>query len=285
MFDTNRLFEMTDGRKQLMDLIASRLRAAAPAGDVADQAKLADSLKRLFIENVFKLPPNADGPQSMDDSFVHLAKGAIKTALLASGQPNLALVSELSVEASKWILNKFNRCGGNDRSEPPVGPGIAIDPQGRRVIRYFVEESAPNTPNLPPVNGSPFVALGILTTAFDQWEIFLNVDVVRTPTINDANLVVSTKRFGPEVPDAYIALTDIGPPGSVNGGKSLRLAFDGGETFDAATFAACAAHEFGHFLGIRHRDNPQRGQLMNDTLSDVTIPTDQDIQVAKRIGW
>lgn len=291
LFDFKKLFAIDSKQKAVLakiakELVAQHLGSSASPGAEKD---VGDALARLVIEKVLELPEIRDPARDFQPEFVDLAANALRAALMATGQPALMAASPLADDAIKWILKKFNRCGGIDRGNPPDGPVIKEDNQGRHVVRYFIEEDENKEPVLPAVEGSRKRARGILELAFGSWELFLKLDIVRTGKLNDANLIVTGRTFGGEVPGNVLALTDIGPPGGLAGVKpvQLRMVFDLGETFDdRRDFEATAAHEMGHALGIRHRDIVQPiGQLMNDTLTGVTIPREFDLQAAVQIGW
>jgi hypothetical protein len=289
--DEKQLFEISNENKIVLGRIAKELIVRFPAAAAGGEGEVVAALERLFIEQVLKLP-EIKKPDKVDvnkEGLVDLAENAVKAALFASGQPGLMVAVDVGADAIKWIAKKFNRCGGNDRGNPPLGKLIQRNPQnGNHVIRYFLEEKD-GLPLLPAVEGSPKLARSIFEAACTCWELFLKVEIVRTETIDDANLIVTGRVFAAPTPSDVLALTDIGPPGGLAGNRpvQLRMVFDLGETYDKqADFAATAAHELGHALGIRHRDLPNpAGQLMNDTLTSVAMPQAIDLDAAVRKGW
>ena len=288
LFDFKKLFEIAPEKAKLVGKIAKSIHTKHKnEGGAESEEEIATALARLVMEDVLVL--DAADLQKTGDQLVDRAKNAITTALKLSGQPGLMIASAFATDALRWIRKKFNRCGGTDRGNPPSGgKEIKQDGEGRHVILYYLEEDA-GEPKLPRVEGSRQLARHLLEVAFENWELFLKIDIVRTDKLEDANLIVTGREFDSSVPTDVVALTDIGPPGGLNGGKQvqLRMVFDLGETYDKRDdFEATAAHEMGHALGVRHRDitNPVN-QLMNDTLTSVKMPNNLDLEAAMRKGW
>lgn len=168
-------------------------------------------------------------------------------------------------------------CGGFEGRKLDPGPPIEVLPNGRHVMRYFLE-------GLPNV-GSPMASMLAFMTGAESWAKHLNLEISQeTGDKKKANLIVTC-----EVLDAdwsVLALTDIGSGGPAQGGQ-LRMMFDKAEeSWSAEQLQATTAHELGHALGIRHADVSQPGSLMNDTLDmGIIEPQAADIAAALTKGW
>ncbi len=187
----------------------------------------------------------------------------------------------------KWV-REHPKCGGTDRRPTPPGPGARTGASGRPVIRYYFEEETradgtkgPQLPRLG-VGASTNLAIAHLSIAVESWFMYLNLEVSQTGDPADANLIIASELL-PGAPDKYLALTDVGPGPAM--GRQLRMTFDKTESWTPLMFQATAAHEFGHVLGIRHRDVRQPNQLMNDTISQIATARQFDIEAARRLGW
>lgn len=187
----------------------------------------------------------------------------------------------------KWV-REHPKCGGTDRRPTPPGPAARTNSSGRHVIRYFIEEETradgtkgPKLPRLG-VGASTNLALAHMSIAFESWFMHLNLEVSQTGDPADANLLINTDLL-PGAPDNYLALTDIGPGPAM--GRQLRMTFDKTESWTPLMFQATAAHEFGHVLGIRHRDVRQPNQLMNDSISEIATARQFDIEAARKLNW
>jgi len=274
-------FQLPGGKLALLERLATTLLDKG-VNDPPAKDNLLKALKRLAVDGKFKLPDGNVADNQLS-GLATLAQNAIKVALAGSGVPQLALISELSAGAIKFINNSFDQCGGNDVSNPPPGPPVELK-NGRHVIVFWVEEDENGLPMLPAVGGDPRFARSRLVRAFESWEVRLKMDVTRTDDRTAANLIVSGRTFGSEVDDSVLALTDIGPPN----GTQVRMIFDLAEIhLSKDDFEACAAHEFGHAIGIKHADVSQSQplQLMNGTISAIREPQDDDLAAAVRKGW
>lgn len=277
-------FNLSNGKLALLDKIADSL-VGQGGGDLADRDNLLKAIKRLAVDGKFTLP-EGNVPANQIGGLATLAQGAIKLVLSNSGIPQLALIDAVSAGAIKFINNSFDQCGGNDVANPPAGPPIEVK-NGRHVVVYYLEEGENKLPQLPAVGGDPRFARTRLTRAFEHWEARLKMDVTQTDDHTAANLIISGRTFGSEIDDSVLALTDIGPPN----GTQIRMIFDLAEIhLTKDDFEACAAHEFGHAIGIRHADVSQSQplQLMNATLGTVKEPQKDengDLAAAVRKGW
>jgi hypothetical protein len=188
----------------------------------------------------------------------------------------LAVDRILGRKAIKRLLTREG-CGVTSRR--PTDPGPASPrPDPLSPVPHVILYKIISLPRIG-LHGTFDESFGLLNAAFAAWQVHLNLKVDVTDKQENANLVISTDQLK-GAPVNYLALTDIGPPN----GRQLRMVFDVAESWDADTFRSCAAHEFGHALGVWHKDVPQQGQLMNDTLdAKVKFPGVFDLQAAKRI--
>lgn len=278
-------FENAAKKKPLLGRISEKLVAMAAGGDAstspADKELVLAALQRLVAEGILDLPLDAVSEIDFQSSFLETAQSALSSVLVNLKHPEFAGILALSVPAIKLINNSFNRCGSTTKGNPPPGPDIKVE-DGQPVVVYFVEEDANGSPLLPKVDGSPKTARKLLMTGFQRWAGVLNLGLDRTDDPAEANLFVTGRDFGREVPDSVLALTDIGPPRGVQ----LRMVFDTAEAYSSRDqFIAVAAHELGHALGIHHSDVASSGDLMSPFLSQITEPGDADKRAAQKLGW
>jgi hypothetical protein len=258
--------------------------ASDPSGDlIPTEGELIDGLTQLLKEKKLDLGAATEADE-YKDALLDIVRDTVLNLQKDSGN-QLVTDGILGRRMLKWIRERRN-CGVTDQRPLAPGPPLGKDSKGRHVIRYFIEEETlPDGSKgfkLPRLGtaGSTNFALFHLSIALESWFMFLNLEVSQTGDPANANLIITTELLPASAPDNYLALTDIGPPQR----GQLRLTFDKAESWTSDLFQACAAHEFGHALGIRHQDVRQPRQLMNDTLSDIKEPQAQDIAVA-RATW
>jgi len=219
-------------------------------------------------------------PDELTDLIIERITGKIKGLQEDSGN-RLKPDGILGLRTLKWITDRKS-CGmmENDLLSLASAPPLKLGDNGRKVILYYVEQDQSGL-KLPSLTNAPVPGSAdyYLRVALTSWVGYLNLEVNPTPDLKNANLVITTDLLPPGSPDNYLALTSVGPPN----GQQLQMTFDKTETWSKESFQACVAHEFGHALGIRHRDVRQANQLMNDTLTDILEPQAFDIQVAQRI--
>jgi hypothetical protein len=147
--DVFKRFILPAGKQAALDQIAGTL--VARGGDVAAKDNVVKALRRLLVDGKFNLSDGPIAPAEMG-SFLGQAQKALKLALIASGQPQIAALGELTAGAIKFINNSFDRCGGNDVGNPPPGPPVAVT-SGKPTIVFFLEEDANGLPMLPAIAG------------------------------------------------------------------------------------------------------------------------------------
>lgn len=180
----------------------------------------------------------------------------------------------------KWLTTE-SRCGMMENSllDLPAGSPPKAGANGYPVILFYVETDSQGNHKLPKLNDAPLPgsAFYYLSLAFSSWVGYIKLEVNSTLERGNANLIITTDSLPPGSPMNYLALTSVGPPKN----QQLMMTFDVTETWTAATFQACAAHEFGHALGIRHAHVRQPDQLMNGYLNPAIItPRLHDIMKA-----
>lgn len=250
----------------------------AKLGDLMPQeSDLVDGITRLLKEGALdfggatKLGDFDSAAAQIIGNFTN----AVMNFQLGSGG-KLKVTKLFDIGSIRRLLTR-PACGGVEGRKLDPGPPIEVLPNGRHVMRYFLE-SLPNV-------GSPLASMLAFMTGVESWAKHLNLEISQeTGDKKDANLIVTC-----EVLDAdwsVLALTDIGSGGPNQGGQ-LRMMFDKAEeSWTAEQLQATTAHELGHALGIRHADVSQSGSLMNDTLDlGVKEPTPADVAAAITKGW
>ena len=239
-----------------------------------DLVPTADELTAGITELIRGGEFTLDG-KKVTDALVNKLEDAIEQ--FQKNSPGILAVDRIL--GRKAIKRLFTRrgCGGTTRR--PTDPGPAMPrPDPLSPVPHVILYKIVTLPRIG-LHGTFDESFGLLNAAFASWQVHLHLKVDVTEKQENANLVVSADQLQGAPPN-FIALTDIGPPN----GRQLRMVFDVAESWDADTFRSCAAHEFGHALGVRHRDVPQEGQLMNDSLDKkVKFPGAFDLQAAKRI--
>ncbi|MBC7856969.1 MAG: hypothetical protein IAF94_26365 [Pirellulaceae bacterium] len=245
-----------------------------------EEGNLVDGLTQLIkekkLDDVLK---NITEPDELTGTIIEGITERIRDLQKDSGE-RLKPDGILGRMTLKWIRDRKS-CGmvENEHLSLATAPAPKTE-NGRKVVLYFIEkdQSGYKLPHLTdfPLPGSAFYFLKI---AIGSWVGYLNLEANITDIRENANLVITTDSLPPGSPDNWIALTSVGPPS----GQQLLLTFDKTETWSSKVFQACTAHEFGHALGIRHRNVQQPNQLMNDTLSDILTPQGFDIQFAQSI--
>ncbi|MGI8979349.1 MAG: hypothetical protein ACR2FY_08995 [Pirellulaceae bacterium] len=243
-----------------------------------EEGSLVDGLTQLIkekkLDDVLK---SVTEPEELTGSIIDGITDRIRELQKDSGE-RLKPDGILGRMTLKWIKERKS-CGMLEKEHLTLNTAPTAELQnGRKVILYYIEKDHKGH-KLPvltdfPMPGSAFYFLKI---AIGSWVGYLDLEANITEFREQANLVITTDNLPPGSPDNWIALTSVGPPS----GQQLLLTFDKTETWSSKVFQACTAHEFGHALGIRHRDVQQPNQLMNDTLSDIITPQGYDILVAQ----
>jgi len=268
-FDATFAFPAAPARlvRKLAELVSHDYKAHVADGTLSashfpNLEQLASGIERLVREGVLPIT----GGEPVDNKLVHKLRIAVEH-FQRSSAGLLAIDGLLGTATINRLLTR-PYCGAT-RVRPtdpgPPGPMTYALKRHPSVIRYKID-------------GIPFGFIDPLIDAFNSWCRHLNLEVRHTREIADANLVVSFDQLI-GAPDNYLAVTDIGPPN----GRQLRMVLDATKTWEEDSFRACAAHEFGHVLGLTHDDARHVGQLMNDSLDKrVMVPGSVDIEAARR---
>lgn len=250
--------------------------------------ELSKVLKGLQIIGKLDLPVAPTTSSQFKTEFALTAKQVLHDILLAHGQPGLSLASDLAMDIV--MKSAHIECGagktvdaqGQSIAQTIEGPAITRDPSDRDVIFYFIEEDGSGEPKLPPIGGDRVRARGALRRAFTKWGKVLKIATVPVPQQERSHLLITGARLGSS--SSLLARTDIGPPR----GQQLRMLFNLDKTnLTEEQFVANVSHEFGHALGISHRDVDQNNEslVMHGTNLGVSVPTSADIAAAVSKGW
>lgn len=246
--------------------------------------ELVETLGQLFkerqIDDIFK---GITEPSEITSNVIDLLIERVKKIQTEAGG-GLKVDGVLGKRMRKWLI-KDNRCGGVESSllDLPAGKPLETGDNGYPVMLYYVEEDAQGKHKLPRLTDEPAegAAFNFLTRAIASWLGYFKLEVNYTFERKNANLIITTDSLPAGSPINFLALTSIGPPRQ----QQLMMTFDITETWDSVTFQACAAHEFGHAIGIRHAHvQDSSGQLMNGMLNTSVIsPRRRDIEEAIKI--
>lgn len=251
---------------------------------VGDLSKV---LKGLQVIGKLKLPAGPTTGSQLTAQHALLAKQVLHEILVVHGQPGLSIASDLAMDLV--MKSAHTECGagktvdasGQSVAQTINGPDISRDTSDRDLIFYYIEEDDDGVPKLPPINGSPKLARSSLRRAFTRWARSLMISTVPVANQNEAHLLITGASYSDPT---LLARTDIGPPR----GQQLRMVFNLNKTdFTEERFIANVSHEFGHALGISHRDVDQSDEslVMHGTNLGVGDPTDTDIAAAVSKGW
>jgi hypothetical protein len=240
-----------------------------------EESDLVDGITRLLKEGTLKFN-GATKLEDFSDALIGKVTNAVTTFQETSGG-KLKVTKLFGIDSIRRLLTRPG-CGGVEGRKLDPGPPIETLPNGRHVMRYFIED----LPNI----GSAMASRLAFMTGVESWAKHLNLEISHErDDKKNANLIVSYEVL--QADPSVLALTDIGTGGPNQGGQ-LRMMFDKAEqSWSAAQLQATTAHELGHALGVKHADvQHQTGCLMNDTLDlGILEPQTADIDAAVAKGW
>lgn len=209
-----------------------------PESGLPAENELANGIQELIKDGLLILNQvDIENPDIVKDSLLARVTKAVTD--FQSKFSNLTLDGILANQTLNF-LNQASCPGPLDPkdSEKIGSAATSVEPKigskKRPKLRYFIE----SLPNIPENTQ-------IIKEAWGAWSRRINLDIQRTGTIDDANVIIKTV---PLDGANTLARATLGPPGE----NLMEVKFDSTEVWDDQKLLFAAMHEFGHILGLDH---------------------------------
>lgn len=238
-----------------------------PESGQPSENELAKGIQQLIEEGFLVLNKiDIETPETLKESLLNRVTNAITD--FQSKFSNLTLDGILANQTLNF-LNQALCPGSLDRknNETIGSTATSVEPKigskKRPKLRYFIE----SLPNIPENTQ-------IIKEAWGAWSRRINLDIQRTGTKDEANVIIKTV---PLDGANTLARATLGPPGAT----LMDVKFDSTEVWDDQKLLFAAIHEFGHTLGLDHVSTEKNIMFKRRQLDFVGIgPLDDQLVVA-----